>query len=598
MKSFANKVENILNKIKIKKSLSYLFVFVFFIPFVIISSFFVLMLYNTMHDWELKRAQSNLEITEEKFTDILSNVTLISDRIYINKRIQKILTTEFTEAGQVYDAYSSINYLEDYLHTYKEVDSFRIYTQNSTLLENQFIQKVTPAIKKSEWYNNAKEMKGRSFWTYKEDSIKKKKYLCMVRAIYNTLSDEFLGVLVINVNPYSIQETLRDKTITTFIVFDYTIIYSSSDTSFSLYEQPLIKYLYQYDYSISKMTNMIIGDERVGVVAVDFYPINSVSLKFEIINVIPIKQLVSSTLKVIYLTLIILTFIIILLILALAIYSGYIDIRVNKIDQQIEHIFENNFEIAKSIGGNDEFEQIYKTIQNMAVNTNYLITELRRQTDENTSLALQQSEISFKMLSNQINPHFLFNTLETIRMKAISASDKEVANMLKLLASLLRYNLSVRGKPVPLYNELEAIQNYLAIQHMRFGNRISYDIVTMCDVNKLDILPLLIQPIVENSFSHGLEDKVSGGFIYIIISSENVNNCDRITICVKDNGIGISKEKLEEIKYKLNNYKKEDSTNSIGLINVQSRIKMYYGPEFGITINSDEGEGTEVIIKI
>ena len=90
MKSFANKVENILNKIKIKKSLSYLFVFVFFIPFVIISSFFVLMLYNTMHDWELKRAQSNLEITEEKFTDILSNVTLISDRIYINKRIQKI----------------------------------------------------------------------------------------------------------------------------------------------------------------------------------------------------------------------------------------------------------------------------------------------------------------------------------------------------------------------------------------------------------------------------------------------------------------------------------------------------------------------------
>ena len=420
----------------------------------------------------------------------------------------------------------------------------------------------------------------------------------MVRAIYNTLSDEFLGVLVINVNPYSIQETLRDKTITTFIVFDYTIIYSSSDTSFSLYEQPLIKYLYQYDYSISKMTNMIIGDERVGVVAVDFYPINSVSLKFEIINVIPIKQLVSSTLKVIYLTLIILTFIIILLILALAIYSGYIDIRVNKIDQQIEHIFENNFEIAKSIGGNDEFAQIYKTIQNMAVNTNYLITELRRQTDENTSLALQQSEISFKMLSNQINPHFLFNTLETIRMKAISASDKEVANMLKLLASLLRYNLSVRGKPVPLYNELEAIQNYLAIQHMRFGNRISYDIVTMCDVNKLDILPLLIQPIVENSFSHGLEDKVSGGFIYIIISSENVNNCDRITICVKDNGIGISKEKLEEIKYRLNNYKKEDSTNSIGLINVQSRIKMYYGPEFGITINSDEGEGTEVIIKI
>ncbi|MCR4742144.1 MAG: hypothetical protein K5866_04645, partial [Treponema sp.] len=132
----------------------------------------------------------------------------------------------------------------------------------------------------------------------------------------------------------------------------------------------------------------------------------------------------------------------------------------------------------------------------------------------------------------------------------------------------------------------------------RFGNRVSYDIVTMCDVTNLDILPLLIQPIVENSFSHGLEDKVSGGFIYIVISSEKVNNQDRITISVKDNGNGISEEKLEEIRYKLINYKKEDSSNSIGLINVQSRIKMYYGPEFGITINSDVGEGTEVIINI
>ncbi|MCR4735668.1 MAG: histidine kinase [Treponema sp.] len=208
-----------------------------------------------------------------------------------------------------------------------------------------------------------------------------------------------------------------------------------------------------------------------------------------------------------------------------------------------------------------------------------------------------QMEMRYKMLSSQINPHFLFNSLETIRMKALSSGDKEVATMLRILASLLRYNLSVEGKPVPLIKELDAIQNYLNIQHFRFGERVSYDIVTTCDVQNIMILPLLIQPIVENSFLHGLENRVSGGFIYIFITND-VNEPDDILITVKDNGCGMDSDKIDSLMEKMNNPELHDESHSIGLTNVNSRIKLFYGEKYGLTIESEVGEGTSVIIRI
>lgn len=226
-----------------------------------------------------------------------------------------------------------------------------------------------------------------------------------------------------------------------------------------------------------------------------------------------------------------------------------------------------------------------------------IIRLLKKQINNEEQLAIRQSDIRFKMLSNQINPHFLFNTLETIRMKALSSGEKDVANMLKILATLLRYNLSVKGKAVPLIDDLNAVQNYLAIQHMRFGERISYDISTMCDIQNLTILPLLIQPIVENSFSHGLENKVSGGFIYILINNEIVEGKNCITIKIEDNGCGIDEEKLAEIRSKLSNPKQDDNT-SIGIYNVNSRIHMFYGKGSGLSIDSTFGDGTTVTIRL
>ena len=237
----------------------------------------------------------------------------------------------------------------------------------------------------------------------------------------------------------------------------------------------------------------------------------------------------------------------------------------------------------------------------MSGNLKTLIDEIYQQKIEKEQIKAAQSEMSFKMLASQINPHFLFNTIETIRMKSLASGDKDISKMLRLLAQLLRYNLSVKGKPVPLSKEIEAINNYLTIQHMRFGDRIEYSINSNFDMEKYEILPLLIQPIVENSFNHGLEDREKGGTITINLEWEKCQIGELISIKVKDNGQGIPEEKLKEISYNLENNletSKNNSEVSIGLGNVNSRIKLYYKNGSGIEINSSVGQGTEVCLKL
>ncbi|MBQ2528947.1 MAG: histidine kinase, partial [Treponema sp.] len=189
----------------------------------------------------------------------------------------------------------------------------------------------------------------------------------------------------------------------------------------------------------------------------------------------------------------------------------------------------------------------------------------------------------------------LFNTLEAIRMQSLADGNRDVARTIKLLAKILRHNLDATDRPVPLVDEVEAVSNYLDIQHLRFADRVSYDIMFMCDVEGLVILPLLIQPLVENSFSHGLEDRQLGGFISITI--DNDVNGD-LEIKIRDNGSGISEQKLEQLRERLATGTVENFTTSIGMANVNQRIKLFYGEKYGIEIESQLGAGTEVIMRI
>lgn len=586
----------IINNLKIKHKLMLLYSLTFLVPLIIISGLFISWLYQTLLDWESMHADTMFQRTESAFCDILTSVSELSDRIYVNKPLQDIILRQFKNTNDIYTAYTTISFLDDFLRTHECIANFRLYTDNQTLLDNSYIIKTTGAIRQKSWYQTAITLKGQSSWTYKRDSITNKEYLSLVRSVWSTTDHTFIGVLSININPFYINKILNNKTFDTFIVYNNRIIYNITGIADAGSIGKILAMVKEKD---SRKINIIsVNGKKTEASMKQFRPYHAESDVFTIIYLIPMKELTDATIHVTKLAILILMSCFILSAGMIFLFSLYFGKRVQKVKTGILRVVSNNFEIPKSIGGKDEFAEIYDALYEMSVNIKQLIKEVYIRDIEKEQFLARQNDIRFKMLSSQINPHFLFNTLEHIRMRALAAGDKDVPYMLKLLAKILRYNLSVNGNTVPLISEIEAVNNYLEIQHKRFANRISYDIMLLCDARKIQILPLLIQPIVENSFTHGMESKTAGGFIYIEIKEETENTKPLLFITVRDNGCGISDDKLRELSSSLKKDAAENIGSSIGMINVSQRIKLYYGTECGIEIQSTAGKGTSVYLKL
>ena len=216
------------------------------------------------------------------------------------------------------------------------------------------------------------------------------------------------------------------------------------------------------------------------------------------------------------------------------------------------------------------------------------------------------TEATIHALQSQINPHFLYNTLETIRSKAILQGNEEIAKMNEALATLFRYNISRPGEMATLADEMENVESYLIIQQYRFRDK--FKVVKIFDETDgylmSYMMPILtIQPIVENAIHHGLENKVGQGEIMIRVFTTQ----DRLIIIISDDGVGIPEDQLKGMRKKLDGTngisdmavkQKKPHKAGIALQNVHQRIKFYYGEEYGLEITSTEGCGTTVEIHL
>ena len=216
-------------------------------------------------------------------------------------------------------------------------------------------------------------------------------------------------------------------------------------------------------------------------------------------------------------------------------------------------------------------------------------------------IQLSQKQAEYLALQNQINPHFLYNTLEAIRGDALDAGARGIANTTEALATFFRYTITEMSDLVSVEEELISVDNYFTIQQYRFGEKLKLRIIAEDnDIYHCQIPKLTLQPIIENAIFHGLETKPGGGVITILMQLTE----KRVIIHVKDNGVGMSpkdilriNEKLEKIKV---SYIQEDNSSHTGIAlrNVAQRIKLLFGEEYGLQLYSTLGIGTEVVITL
>ncbi len=262
-------------------------------------------------------------------------------------------------------------------------------------------------------------------------------------------------------------------------------------------------------------------------------------------------------------------------------------IPLKRLVEAMKSVSNGDFKTQVTINTEDEIGTLSKNFNQMI---NYIDTLITKE----YQAELKNKDSELRALQGQINPHFLYNTLESISMEAEINDDTEVADMINDLGVFFRYSIENKSKYINIIDEISHISIYIAIQNIRFDKRIKFTYNVPNELKNWNIAKLMIQPLIENSIIHGLKN--NDDILNINLDIEKKNNL--IFLTIKDNGNGMTQsEQISLLKY-ISNENLEDTSKSIGLKNVQQRINLIYGSEYGISISSKKGFWTELVIKI
>lgn len=265
--------------------------------------------------------------------------------------------------------------------------------------------------------------------------------------------------------------------------------------------------------------------------------------------------------------------------------------------------FMSFLKIIKILDSAKEGQVIPSAISRVRDEHGFIIQSIIKAFIEQNYLKVQLSERKYRMkvmellaLQAQINPHFLYNTLHTISWKSIALTKKpnEVSAMIENLSTILKYSLSNAGQTVSLEEEIYYTKCYLDIQSVRYRHKFKVHWKYEDNLKELRMIKLLLQPLIENSIYHGIKEKEGQGAIYIHI----VRDDHDLKIWLMDNGMGIPPERLKEIRTMLKDQEEIAKHEHIGLFNVNKRLILTYGDDFGLGIKSVYRKGTAIYIRI
>lgn len=204
---------------------------------------------------------------------------------------------------------------------------------------------------------------------------------------------------------------------------------------------------------------------------------------------------------------------------------------------------------------------------------------------------LKQKESELEALTNQLNPHFLYNVFQTIQTKAVLVDNREIEEMIQALSRMMRYTMERKRDHVEILDEIEYIKHYLMFYKVRFPQLFEYSVECPEELLECRTIKFILQPVVENCFKHAFRDRTSGGFVRISVMQLGQD----IIFEVVDNGCGIEAERLLDLQRKL---KQPSAEGGIGILNTNTRLRLVYGSEYGIMMESEAGSGTRVTARI
>lgn len=525
--------------------------------------------------------------------DVTTTTFNISEEIFRDQELQTFLSNRYSNYQEAYNS-CRIYYdkLRKYVTTNTFISNIELYTVNPTIYSYGTIKPVVEETTYNDWFDQVssrsdvvwRSLQNVDYWKHTSQE------LCLLRRIPVISTGEY-AILIISVSNNYIKNRIQNNSLFNSVSVNYDPIFFSTERGLSGqpqlvnidYEKQSYQYTGQLEYegtkAISQISTLIPynSKNKIYITTIDFKAIPDTN---NIIMIITAIILLGSVIPYIIFT----------------IFNQRFTTRIITLRGEMHKASYGDYDIIDSFNGNDELTDVFSDLKHMIHSIKEMDSQMYESRIQEQILKNQQQKMEFMMLASQINPHFLYNTLETIRMKALMEGNPEVGNAIKLLGKSMHYVLENNGvTATSLQKELDYISTYLKIQKLRFNDRVNYTLNIAEDIvlDEVQILPLLLQPVVENSILHGLERVKYVGQIVINVEKQAP---ELLIIKISDNGMGMTENELEAVIESLKVY--DRTTTSIGLTNIHHRIKLFYGEAYGIHIQSRPKKGTTVILTL
>jgi two-component system sensor histidine kinase YesM len=525
----------------------------------------------------------------------IGNVQKISYLVALNNEIVNFFDQKSDDSNLDNEKVNDIrSYLKDFTMLYPEVAGILIANSEGDYISNDMFARTLDPLTEEIWYQEAARQKGiftllghpKSNNIEMNASYQSSELISAVRAIVDPKTKQVKGVVLIEMKARVIAETAKSvrlgKTGYLLIVDDSgQNIYSPTYPFTSQIEKPWLSGSFsgsfqdevsgsklQFIYRKSPFTNWT----TIGVFSTEDFIFGIQNIQFYVISFVFIITMLGIT--------------------ATAYLSTSISSRLRHLMKLMLYAERGDLSVRHGAEREDEIGLVGKSFNKMLTRMSTLIYLAEKQ-------ERKKREAELRALQEHIKPHFLYNTLDTIQWMARKREAPDIAEMVESLSKLFRIGLSNGRDIISLQDEVEHIRSYLTIQQIRYRDKLNFKIDFPEELLQLRVLKLIMQPIVENAIYHGIKERRGPGHIYLTARVTG----DQLEICIQDDGRGMQPDQVEKVQKKLaqpfteiETVESESAQGGYGLMNIQARLRLTFGEEYGIMLNSELGNGTKVTI--
>lgn len=571
-----------MKNVRMRNKMLIVYILSVFIPVVLTNVIFYDITTTNVKKQKMRDVSLTLEQLRNDVASQFDFMEGVSSELYADSVLNSYLDRYYEKSSDYVENYNTYiaNRLEKYSPLYEAIQSITIYSNNESLIFGGRISPITDEIRETNWYKTLSTMSSSNILVDKSASnyYRNTAQLSFIRKMDSVASREPSKILKIEIHPRLIQQIFSDLTLEgdLYLLEGDRIVYttnpdvdlseSNSYSSLSLknnavvLEEHLNRSYYLKDWRI-------VGEFEDRIV------LQEVSKSKEFVLYMAIPNIVVPSLIIIW-------------------FSRSLNTRLIRILKHMKRVKNQSFETIEDQESKDEIGQLTGEFNRMTLQVKSLIDDVYVADIQKKALELERRKAQFNALQSQINPHFLFNALETIRMRSLIKGETETAKIIHNMAKIFRTSLTWGKDKVTVSEEMEFIVCFLEIQKYRFEDRMNYHLNIDPAAQRCTMPKMMFLPFVENASIHGIEPLKTGGRIDVTITREE----DELMFQIRDNGVGMDEEKVKRIYSYLES--EAEIGERIGVQNVIYRLKLMYGDRFQLVIESAPGQGTYINLRI